>query len=138
MTTAGLSEEIKLCDQVIAAYTKAGCQYDGRILTIARALRSRLTSPEAAEGEPPPQAVPDEIEVPSEEYLHDNICDLLIDERPGLLERTNAVVDFFRPYIKSRPEMPSEAQVIDALVAAKSDSLTMLAQSVMALLNGGK
>ncbi len=45
MTPTPTREELlKLCDEVTAAYVKAGCRYDGRILTLARALRDTLTA----------------------------------------------------------------------------------------------
>lgn len=39
---------------------------------------------------------------PSEEYLHDQVCDLLDNERWDRLTMTNAIVDFFRPYFRAQ------------------------------------
>jgi len=46
---------------------------------------------------------------PSEEYLHDQVCDILTDDRnKDPLNATNAVVDFFRPYLAgASPQAPS-------------------------------
>lgn len=56
-------------------------------------------------------------DLPSEEYMHDQVCDIIDHDRKPMLDKVNEVVDFFRPYLRSQqqPVMKREEELSDYL-----------------------